>query len=103
MAPPRLTDELVDPDDPDDTRDDAEPELPDDELPYPPPLRDDADPDDVPEEVGVRDPASVCARGGSTSRAGIETSRIGNAGGASDPVEPEDPDEPDPGAGRGMA
>ncbi len=57
MAPPPLTDELVDPDDPDGTREDAEPELPpDDELPDPPPLRDDADPVEVPDEVGVRDP-----------------------------------------------
>jgi len=102
VAPPRLA---VDPPDPDDTREDAGAELdPDDEPPDPPPLRDDADPVDVPDDVGVREPACDCARGGSTSREGSrDGSRIGRAGGASDPDEPEDPDEPDPGAGRGIA
>ena len=90
----------LEPDDPDVTRDEEPEEDPPEPEPDPP--RGCADPllalDD---DEGVRDPAGVCSRGISMTRAGSGALELAPA---EDPAEPDEPDEldPDP-AGRGIA
>ena len=99
-AEPTLIELDGEPDDPEVTRC----EEPDDDPPEPvlDPPRDEADPDlPLEDEDGVREPAGVCTRGGSTTRAGSGALELDDS--PDDPEDPE-PEDPDPAGGvRGIA
>ena len=67
------------------------------------PLRDDADPDRVADDEGVREPAGACARGGSTTRGSGARDSGALEPEPPEPEPPEEPEDPDPAGVRGIA